>query len=362
MKRTLLTAGLTLACMLLPGPATPAAADGGGGVPIDTTDAGIVDGGSGLRYFATHADGETTLLRIDPAAEPGAKAMKRQQVDGLFQIPAVAFDGTTSGLSADGSTLVVSPLWLVPGQERTKMLLINAERMRVADRIELRGSYTFDAISPDGSRVYLVHYLDPRDPLAYEVRAWDTERARLLREPIVDEREAEAGEDMRGQPMTRVVSPDGRWDLTLYDGGGKKPFVHALNTVDGTAFCVDLDMVSARTVWRASLQPADDFSSVAVVDRSGKQLASISTDDWVATEPGALEPAASGGSATGWWLVLAGVVLLAGAAIVRRLRRRRHEPAEPMPIDPFGGSGPGGQAVHAEPQDKPTSPAAPPSP
>ena len=120
---------------------------------------------------------------------------------------------------------------------------------------------------------------------------------------------------MRSQALTRVVSPDGTWALTLYDGDGKAPFVHALNTADGTAFCVDLghgrrqDQIPSGAI---SSQPANDWSSVAeVVDRKGAELASISTDDWAATEPGAL--ASSGGSRIGWWLVL-------GAAAPPRLR------------------------------------------
>ena len=45
---------------------------------------------------------------------------------------------------------------------------------------------------------------------------------------------------MRGMPVTRASSPDGRFAYTLYDGAGRHPFVHALDTVGRTARCIDL--------------------------------------------------------------------------------------------------------------------------
>ena len=44
---------------------------------------------------------------------------------------------------------------------------------------------------------------------------------------------------MRGMPVTRANSPDGRFAYTLYDGG-EHPFIHALDTVARSARCIDL--------------------------------------------------------------------------------------------------------------------------
>jgi hypothetical protein len=63
---------------------------------------------------------------------------------------------------------------------------------------------------------------------------------RLDAEPIVDRREDEVL--MRGQPVTRVASSDGRWAYTLYARPKHGPFVHALDTVGGEAYCVDLPL------------------------------------------------------------------------------------------------------------------------
>ena len=47
---------------------------------------------------------------------------------------------------------------------------------------------------------------------------------------------------MRGQPVTRVSSPDGRWAYTLYARPTQEPFVHALDTAQRRAYCIDLPL------------------------------------------------------------------------------------------------------------------------
>ena len=51
---------------------------------------------------------------------------------------------------------------------------------------------------------------------------------------------------MRGRPDLRATSPDGRWAYTLYDGNGKTPFVHALDTGRASARCIDLDALAGE--------------------------------------------------------------------------------------------------------------------
>ena len=52
---------------------------------------------------------------------------------------------------------------------------------------------------------------------------------------------------MSGLPMSRAPrAASGRWAYTLYDGAGEHPFVHALDTEQRTAVCIDLDMPLRR--------------------------------------------------------------------------------------------------------------------
>src|SRR4029079_19295079 len=90
----------------------------------------------------------------------------------------------------------------------------------------------------------LIHYTSSIDPTRYEVRAYDVKTRALVAKPIVDPRDA--AEKMRGNPLSRVMSPDGRIAYTLYDGGGH-PFVHALDTAASTARCIDVHGIPAKT-------------------------------------------------------------------------------------------------------------------
>jgi hypothetical protein len=211
---------------------------------------------------------DTLVARV---RREGGQVLRTRAMDGLFTVPAVARDGTAGGLSADRATLVlIRPRARFP-REQTPLVVLDTRRLLVRDRITLKGDFSFDAISPDGSTLYLIHYLSKRDPTRYEVRAYDVRAGRLESEPIVDPREP--GENMRGYPITRATSPDGRWEYTLYDGA-EHPFIHALDTLDREAVCIDLDTFPGLDdlddlrlgVGRGTLSVRDGASPLAVVD------------------------------------------------------------------------------------------------
>jgi hypothetical protein len=86
----------------------------------------------------------------------------------------------------------------------------------------------------------LIEYLAAGQSPHYRVRSLDNATGRLDAEPIVDRREEEVL--MRGQPVTRKASRDGRWAYTLYARQRSEPFVHALDTREGEAYCIDLPL------------------------------------------------------------------------------------------------------------------------
>jgi hypothetical protein len=237
-------------------------------------------------------------------------------------IPAVAYDGTADGLSADGKTLVLIQSRARYPRVRTLLAVFDAARLRVRGIVELQGDYSFDAISPDGGTVYLIHYLSPRDPTSYEVRAYDLRSGRLLPDPIVDPQET--GEEMRGNPVTRAASPDGRWAYTLYDGAGGMPFVHALDTVAGAARCIDLDLLAGRKDI-GSLRLALRGRTLGVVGSRGP-IAVIDTGTFAVRRVLGPPPAADRSTGHGVpWLpigVLAGLGILGAAGLVA-IRRPR---------------------------------------
>jgi len=202
------------------------------GLPIADAGAPAVIGGSEVngRLVALPAPDGTVVARI------GESVFASRSVDGRYTVPVVALDHTASGLSTDGSTLVlINPRRTFP-RERTSFVVLDAKNLRVRQHIVLQGDFSFDALSPDGTRMFLIHYLSRRDPTRYEVRALDVPSGKLLPTPIVDK--SEPDERMAGLPITRETTADGRWAYTLYDGAGEEPFVHVLDTVNGVAHCV----------------------------------------------------------------------------------------------------------------------------
>jgi hypothetical protein len=267
MRRALLLA----AAALLAAPAL-ASADGLPVGNIDVGNEGVVVPGGSDRLVALWAGHGTTLVgRID---REGGQVLDSRLLREPLTIPGIALDGTADGLSADGRTLVLIrprlhgdfPL------TRTRLVVLDAKRLKVERRLTLKGDFSFDALSPDGRRLFLVNYVDKKDPRAYLVRSFDLVRGRFAKGAIVDAREPD--EDMRGYPVTRVTTTGGRWAYTLYDGAGGEPFVHALDTVEGRAFCIDLPMLEGHEdpyrlrLWlrEGSVEVIDGARRVAVID------------------------------------------------------------------------------------------------
>jgi hypothetical protein len=291
-----------------------AAADGLPVLGIDVGSSGVAVPGSAGRYV-TLRPGAATL--VERTARSGGRLLEFQRVQGNFTIPAVAYDGSASGLSADGSTLVlIEPRVAFPRRE-TRFAVLDARNLRVERRIALQGDFSFDAISPHGRTMFLIQYTSPTDATRYSVRAYDLRTGRLDASPIVGPTERD--EAMRGAPITRTMSADGRWAYTLYDGAGGTPFVHALDTSARTARCIELPMLAGlRNLWsqRISRGPGAQLR----IGTTGSTLALIDTTSFAAGVPAAHDA---------WsarpWLIGAGAafgLLLALLVLTARLRGR----------------------------------------
>lgn len=281
-----------------------AAADGLPAVGIDARPLGLA---GGEVTYSTRSGKDATRL-IERARLGGP--LRERRLRGTLSIPAVAYDGSPGGLSADGRTLVlISPRVRYP-RKRTSFAVVDTRRLAVRERIALRGDFSFDAISPDGRLMYLIQY-DQRNLADYSVRAYDLGARRLLRGAVVDPREPD--EPMTGVPVTRVADRDGRWAYTLYQST-EHPFVHALDTERRTAVCIDLD--DLNQVWRATLGLRGRM--LEVTGRRGRVLARIDTRTHRLVKPA--RPAREKEDAGTSWLPLAAptVALLLLAAVTRR--------------------------------------------
>jgi hypothetical protein len=320
-------AALTAAAAVTAG---TAAADG---LPIGNVEigkSGVSTPEQPLRFVALRAGPKTLVASVE---QDGGRVVSTRLLDGRFTVPAVALDGSPGGLSADGQTLVlIRPRAAFPRRE-TSFALLDTARLRVRDVLTLRGDFSFDAISPDGSLLYLVEYVDPTDPTRYVVRGYDVPAGRLLPDPVVDPKVF--GDVMRGYPLTRETSPDGRWAYTLYDGDGTEPFVHALDTETRTAACIVLDALAGRDdLADVRLSYAAAAGELRAVSPRGELLAAIDTEELSVVEPSVApaepaaqpEPDAAAGGDSSWWALaalLAGAALAGLAAAVRVVRGRR---------------------------------------
>src|SRR5262249_8193259 len=156
-------------------------------------------------------------------------------VVGRYGIPGADFNGSTTGLSADGRTLVLAELRGSRQPRTTRLLVLDTPPLAGPASTALPRFSTVQASSPTGRWLYLIHFLSS-GVSKYEVRAYDLPARRLVAKPVVDPRDR--GEAMTGIPISRVMSADGRWAYTLYIRPSGAPFVHALDTAGRRAVCV----------------------------------------------------------------------------------------------------------------------------
>jgi len=267
--RLLATIAICMGCAL-----TAASAGGAGG-----PGAGVQQGWDGLakgavRYVAVPAVNSTTVQVI---RRRDGRVLKFMSLKGAWGIPVVAFDGTTDGLMADGRTLLLGEPLTGPGLRRNSTFaLIDMKKMRVVRKLRLPGHYIFDALSPDGKYLYFIQYVSAEDFNRYRVRAYDLRAGQLLKNSVVDKRESETA--MQGAPISRATSRDGSWAYTLY-GGPAKTFIHALDTLNAGAVCIDLPWkTQPRRLFEFRIRRAGD-GRLVVRGPHGRTLAVVNQDN-----------------------------------------------------------------------------------
>ena len=214
-----------------------------------------------LLYRAVWKKGRTT---VDLARD--AHTINTARLHGNFGFPAPTNTGKGEGLSHDGRTLV-----LASAGSFGRFAVLDARTLHVRRMIRLRGQFTYDALSPTASTLYLIQHKANGPVDRYYVRAYDLAKARLLKQIIFDTREDSSL--MTGAAITRASGPTGRWVYTLYGRSNGTLFVHALDTVDRHAVCIDLPRVAPTAVWSVGMKLASGrltvrnrTTRVAVID------------------------------------------------------------------------------------------------
>jgi hypothetical protein len=304
-----------------------ALAVGGPVPPLQGSYIGVA--GTPYRFAALEASSGTLVVQKERGV---GRSVSELRVPGRYGVPGVDYNGTTTGLSADGRTLILARL---PGSfspRTTRLLVLNTAPLALRARLTFRGWSTLDAISPDGRWLYLIHY-PSSDISRYEVLAYDVPAHRLLSKPVVDPRDR--GEAMTGIAISRVMSADGRWAYTLYFRPSGVPFVHALDTTGRRAVCIDLPSLSNLNDASAYLRLTRGGATLQV-DTDGVTRAAIDVRTLTLTArrdhsaAGAVRPTArwrgnGGQGEVPWELIVLSIAALgvvgAGGA---RARSRRH--------------------------------------
>ncbi len=234
-----------------------------------------VGAGNGVRYVAFGMPKSTIVAAVRGR---DGRVLRSRVVRGDYGVPLVAYDGTSGGLSGDGRSLVLGSYGPLPGQSgKTRFVVLDTKTLATRRAIVLNGSWSFDAVSPTASTLYLTEHLRAGDKPLYRVRTLDTRSGRLGG-AIVDRLEGE--KDMGGQPVARASSTGGRWAYTLYARRGDEPFVHALDTVRREAFCIDLPLrLGYGRQWGLSLELESAGRSLSV-RRGRNEVAAVNTTTW----------------------------------------------------------------------------------
>lgn len=186
---------------------------------------------------STTTGGNTVVDEI--TVQPELPVWRSRTLEGAWRLPTVGLDPLPVGVANDDSTITNSTIVLVeadaPAGASTSRFAVHT-RGEPARIIELPGSLEFDALSPDGSILYVVEHLPGPPDSHYQVRAIDLPSGVMRDAVIADKRNL--GTSMAGWPITQAAHSSGVV-FTLYRGA-MHPFIHALNTREAWAVCLDL--------------------------------------------------------------------------------------------------------------------------
>ena len=225
----------------------------------------------GSVYYTLDGASPSTLGWVD--AKTG-RTITQLQLEGSYSFANERELGPT-GLSPNGRWLV-----LVGESAASRFALIDTALLKLAAIVEVPGAFGYDAISDDGSSLYLIERIAPDTArqlgasaaYSYRVRVYDVPSAKLSETLVVDvklagqitgDNNAQTRVDgiMNGIYQSSVPSADGRWNFSFYYNPNRGPFIHVLHLDSRTAFCIlDLPSVAGgyekRLGWSLALSPS----------------------------------------------------------------------------------------------------------
>jgi hypothetical protein len=215
---------------------TAVAAGGAGPSPGVSSGAPGIAVAGGAHVVATAQAGGTTLVEL--VRDRDGKTLRSRELPGKLGVPMITFSGVLEGTYAKGSRLVLASS-IYEDRTFTTFVTLDTRTLAPLRTIKLKGSFAFDALSPNGRRLYVTQFPNGLNgPIRYLVRSLSLTTGTLDKGTIVDKTEPD--ERMNGLPMARAWSNDRGWAYTLYHGLESHAFVHALDVKNRRARCLDL--------------------------------------------------------------------------------------------------------------------------
>ncbi len=177
------------------------------------------------KHYYVVTDG--VLIDLNPLTGSTQRSMA---VPAGYALPIVTAGKMPGGLSQDG-------VWLVLEKHDatgSHLLEIRTTFAGSPRPIDLAGDFTFDAVSNDGSRVYLIQHAANGH---YFVRDFIVGSGL---DPTVIFDKTDGAAAMSGVRLMGVPAPDGSWLYSVYARKDQSAFVHELNLEAPLALCVDL--------------------------------------------------------------------------------------------------------------------------
>lgn len=225
----------------------------------------------GSVYYALDGASPPTLQWIE--ARTG-RTITRLALPGPF-IFADESGPAPTGLSPNGRWLVLV------GQSgaTSSFAVIDTALLKLVATALVHGAYTYDAISDDGSSLYLTERIGAESArtfglnaaYSYRVRVYDVPTSKLSETLVVDVKLASQTTAnnaatrldgiMNGIYQSSVPSRDGLWNFSFYYNPDRGPFIHVLHLNSRNAFCIlDLPIVPGgyekRLGWSLALAPS----------------------------------------------------------------------------------------------------------
>ena len=202
---------------------------------------GVLQGPPGIavagraHVVATPLAGQT---RVQLIRDRDRAVIRTRLLAGKLGVPQATLFGTVEGTWAKGRWLMLSTS-IYDNAASTRLVVLDTRTLAALRTIALPGAFAFDALSPDGRRLYVTQFPNGLNgPIRYVVRSLVLATGRLEPGAIVDKTEPD--EQMVGMPMARAWSRDGATAFTLYNGPESHAFIHALDTMKCSARCIDL--------------------------------------------------------------------------------------------------------------------------